>query len=569
MKSVSIYCDWALHDEVGDTVPLTEQMTMEVLDVLERWNSEHDVSFDYYLVDAWWFEQPGDGKTFKRSTWPNGFSKAAERMRSLGMKPGLWVPASGVHLAGYEPWEGSLDVNGTKSHCFFDGPYAQGFRDALFHLAETYGVRMFKFDSAHFYAVTLRFRYLDAGEIYDRNVAALREIIQDLRAAYPDMVILAYNVFWYIDGFIESTTEPPVCGVDTSWLDYVDYLYSGDPRLADVSFSSLRRSTDVYQDHMVYKFYRSGIPLSRIDDHGCMVGRTNCNYYLGKTGWRRTWIQSLARGNHKAHFYGDVHALNENDVRFLKKSRNIFFDLMNAGAETRTVGGVPCRSRWHGFLTGNATDGLLILVNSGASSVNASLSIEALRGAHVLFHDGEIVPVCSTAGDTISVELGPEQMVLIGLGLRAKVTAELGRNLDEEPIASKSSRVDAEFSVTDGVSFCVLKGSQLAPWGRDYNCLRVSFELRHLNHARRDIVPMKQKISEVLRIDVQADGMSVSPFSVVPDIDVWTGCSWITGMYPTVDLRNAESVSIRFDCPDRSVDSIEGIWFESRKFGRS
>ncbi len=374
-RPISIYCDWAMHDELGDTVRLTEELTMRALDALERW-AGLGVSFDYYLFDCFWFESPGDYMSFKADAWPDGPGRALDRIRALGMLPGLWLDTTGGRVSGHGPWKESLNVHDNWSYCLFDGPYGQGLQDAMLHACAEWGVRMFKFDFANFYAVSPRSAHMDAGEAYARNVEAFRGILHRVRAQYPDVVILAYNGFIYGRDYLGDTTQAVVPGIEDHWLDVIDYLYSGDPRPADVPCTSLRRAVDTYQDHMVYKFLRSGIPVSRIDDHGCMVGATNTIYYMGRQGVRRTWVQSLGRGGRKAHFYGDPTLLDDGDVRFLGAARALFFDLFEGDAVTRPVGGVPCQSPWHGFQTGGVQDGLLVLVNSTAERQEARLQAQ-------------------------------------------------------------------------------------------------------------------------------------------------------------------------------------------------
>jgi len=394
-QPLSIYCDWALHDELGDDVRLTEQMTMRVLDTFSRWKADHGVGFDYCLIDCFWFEQPGDYRSFNPETWPNGFGPARRRMEELGMTPGLWLDTTGGRVAGRDEWADSLDVNDGASHCLFDGPYAADLEDAMLHAIEQWGVGMFKFDFADFHAVSARRRDMARGEIYSRNVTALRSLCRRVRSKHPEVVMLAYNRFAYYDGYYSDTTGDIVPGVEPAWLDVMDYVYSGDPRPADVPCASLRRAVDMYQDHAVHKFHHSGLPLERIDDHGCMVGTTNTIYYLGKRGWRRTWLQSLGRGGRKAHFYGDVTLLSDEDVRFLGRARELFFDLFRQGAPTRMVGGVPCQSPWHGFRTGSAGDGLLVVVNATAEPLEMEFPLEGLEEAQVLFHDAGFEPRCS------------------------------------------------------------------------------------------------------------------------------------------------------------------------------
>ncbi|MHC4591252.1 MAG: alpha-amylase family protein, partial [Planctomycetota bacterium] len=507
MRPLSIYCDWALHDELGGDARLTEEMTMDVLDVLERWRAKHGVRFDYYVFDAFWFDQPGDYKSFHPDMWPNGFGPALQRIKALGMTPGLWFDVTGGQVLGHKPWEPSLDISGGRSYCLFDGPYGPGLQEGMRHAAEAWGVRLFKFDLANFYAVTEKFRDLDAGEIYARNVAAYRRVLEGVRAQFPDVVYLAYNGFDHVPGYMETTTGAVVPGIDPAWLDVLDYVYSGDTRPADTPCTSLSRSTTLYQDHMVYKFHRSGYPMARIDDCGCMVGNTNTIYYLGATGWRRNWVQHLARGSRKPHFYGDVHLLSDEDAAFVKAGADLFFDLYATGAETRMVGGVPCQSPWHGFLTGNADNGLLAVVNSTPARIEAAVSVDGLEAAHVLFHDEGWAPECEVRGDGLSVRLAPEQMALLGLGEKATDECVLGAEVGGDAVTPDSVRLDLPFVFAEGRAECTVPGSALAGPGRgEHSALRVSFRLRERNRAYRHAVSRDQVVTDAMTVSVEADG---------------------------------------------------------------
>jgi len=98
-RPFSIFCDWAMHDELGDNIELDEAMTLRALDTLERWRKSFGVTFDYYLLDAFWFDPGAPYTAFKKPHWPDGFTHASDRIRSLGMLPGLWydVNASWLH----------------------------------------------------------------------------------------------------------------------------------------------------------------------------------------------------------------------------------------------------------------------------------------------------------------------------------------------------------------------------------------------------------------------------------------------------------------------------------------
>jgi len=66
-KAIAIYGDWALHDEMGDKVELNEEMTHTALDRLEYWQKKHALKFDYYLIDAFWYDPEGNYQQFKKS----------------------------------------------------------------------------------------------------------------------------------------------------------------------------------------------------------------------------------------------------------------------------------------------------------------------------------------------------------------------------------------------------------------------------------------------------------------------------------------------------------------------
>ncbi len=575
-EPISIYCDWALHDELGDNVRLTEELTMGALDTLDRWQREHDVAFDYYLLDCFWFEQPGDYTSFDPETWPSGFEPARQRMQQMGMTPGLWLDTTGAAVAGWHPWQGgegdhgwgpwadSLDCRSGWSYCLFDGPYADGLCSAMVRAVEEWGVGMFKFDFANFYAVTERHRGLDAGEVYRRNVNAFKDILRRVRSVRRDVVFLAYNGFRYNRGYLDNTTDALVPGIEQHWLELIDWLYSGDPRPADLPCTSLRRAVDFYQDHMVRKFHHSRIPLDRIDDHGCMVGKTNTIYYFGARGFRRTWVQSLARGGRKAHFYGDPALLSDDDVEFLRRAQELFFNLFQSGAVTKPVGGVPCQSAGHGFLTGTGEDGVLLLANSSGAVRTATVPIKSLETAKVLFHDEGFVPECTVHRNVLSATLAPEQVALVGLGERADESFELGTNVGGDPVVARTHSVNLDWTHEDGVTACTLPVKRLVEAmdeGR-YDTLRVSFRLRQDGRAYRHAFERDKAPTETLRVECLADGTPVKATQLLPDVKVWSGCSWVTALYSMGDLSTATEASVSFHCPDPEPELFAEAWLQ-------
>ena len=532
-KPFSVYCDWGLHDELGDNIELDEKMTLSVLDRLEYWR-EKGVTFDYYLFDAFWFDPNGDYKQFKKTHWPNGFEKVREKIESLGMKPGLWFDVNGFTSPKNEAWKESLSTDG-RSYCLFDGPYASGFYDALVYAYKDWGIRMFKLDFANFRAVTPRLegKYTE-DDIYLKNTSALKEILKTFKSNSPEAVILAYNGYELIPGYITNTSLPIKKGIDPSWLEVFDYMYSGDPRPADTPCISFRRSLDLYQDHMVYKFNYSGLPFYRIDDHGCMIGDTNTIYYLGKKSWRRSWIMTLIRGSKKAHLYGNLHLLDDSDIEFLKSSRDLFFSLYKDGLETSIIG-VPLRDPWHGFLLGGSANGLLALVNSSPVSQFIEMHLPGIRKAKVLFKDAGRNIDMEISSDEISLVLAPEQMVLLGLGEMAD-SEDLGECRDEPvPIEERNANI-----VFRRISQNEFEGI----WNpTDDQFLRIAVQVFQNStalrlKAQKDGIKGKEPaIQDYISVSAYQEGLEIPVYGWEPDRAVWSGCSWMNVLY---DIRRLD-----------------------------
>lgn len=554
-RPFSVYCDWGLHDELGDNIELDEKMTLEVLDRLKYWK-EKGVTFDYYLFDAFWFDPKGDYKQFKKPHWTHGFERARKIIEELGMKPGLWFDVNGFTSPKNEIWKDSLTSDG-RSYCLFDGPYSEGFFDALVHAYKEWGIRMFKLDFANFRAVTPRLEgKLSEDDVYLKNTRALKDILRRFRVLCPEAIILAYNGYELIPGYITNTSYPVVKGIDPSWLEVFDYMYSGDPRPADIPCISFRRSVDLYQDHMVYKFNYSGLPLHRIDDHGCMIGDTNTIYYLGKKSWKRSWIMTLIRGSKKAHLYGNLHLLDDSDIEFLKRSKNLFFSLYEAGLETSIIG-APLRNPWHGFLLGGSQKGLLALVNSFPVSQLVELHLPGIKKVKPIFKDtGEDVNV-EVSLDTLSLTLAPEQMVLLGLGEIIDIE-DLGES-EDEPVPTEAKISNIEFR---RVSRDKIEGLWNPTEGQFF---RLSVQLfdrdiaLRLKAEKEGPSGKEPSIQDYISISLYQEDKEIPVYSWEPNRAVWSGCSWINLLYDIKSLRkdNPLKIVIRLNVEQNITPKIQ------------
>src|SRR4051812_15912417 len=64
-----VYNNWSSYDELSDNIPLTETLAIRELDEMIRL-ARAGVHFDYYMMDAFWFDPDGAYRTWRKPNWP-------------------------------------------------------------------------------------------------------------------------------------------------------------------------------------------------------------------------------------------------------------------------------------------------------------------------------------------------------------------------------------------------------------------------------------------------------------------------------------------------------------------
>ena len=149
---ISVYDNWAAYDELSDNVPLTEELSLKELSNVIRLRRD-GVRFDYYVMDAFWFDPDTGYRTWKKPNWPDGPDRWIKMCRKNGIKPGLWFSTNMlVHLKAVPKWHDSLNKDGTEMS-MFEGGFLPDFMDVLQFWYDR-GIRMFLFDFADMTAAT-------------------------------------------------------------------------------------------------------------------------------------------------------------------------------------------------------------------------------------------------------------------------------------------------------------------------------------------------------------------------------------------------------------------------------
>lgn len=88
----NIYITWGAHDQLSDSVKLTEELTNKELDAYLALRG-HGVKLDYFLMDMFWFSKHNLYRTFNED-WKNGHKAFFKKAKDNDVKLGLWLSAN-------------------------------------------------------------------------------------------------------------------------------------------------------------------------------------------------------------------------------------------------------------------------------------------------------------------------------------------------------------------------------------------------------------------------------------------------------------------------------------------
>lgn len=546
---ISVYDDWGAYDELSDHVPLTQDLAMRELDQVLRLKKA-GARFDYYVMDAFWFDPKGGYRTWKKPNWPNGPDAWIKKCQENDIEPGLWFSTNTlVHLDAAPQWRDSLNKQGTAMS-MFEGGFLPDFIDVLQYWHDR-GVRMFLFDFADMTAATPQSAAtLTKEEIVRRNSVALRQALEAFRRKNPDVVLEAFNGF----GGVMDTTYYPFPfkdPVDLEWLKAFDALYCGDPRPADVPEMNFWRTIDIYGDHQVRRYQQAGVPLERIDATSFMPGKTSTIYRRGFQEWKGSLILMLAHGGWINTTFGNLELMSSDDVRWYARVQSLFFHFQSEG-RVHTFGGIPGEAQPYGFGMLDATGSAYVAVNPAQNVARITLPLlardqAALGRGRILFRDAGFQPVL--AGN--SIELGPGQMAMVGYGKYASPAFDFG--VQQDVVIPRSIRpVAADFHSTGKGT---IEATIEAPAAGNLRLVMQTYSAD--GSLYRAWPPEATSMGKIFLLRAEQDGKDV-PIRINYDRVIWAGLSWAVGEIPATELRAGRPVKLTFQSTEKDPVNLEG-----------
>ena len=548
---VWVYNDWSSYDELSDNIPLTEQLAMKELEEIVRLK-KYGVHFDYYMMDAFWFDPDGGYRTWRKPNWPAGPERWIAACQKNGLKPGLWFSTNTLVKINAAPqWKDSLNAKG-GSISFSEGGFLPDFMEALQYWYDR-GIRMYKFDFVDFDAATPDGeKAYTKQEIRQHNQDAFREALKKFRTKNPDVMLVAFNGF---GGDMESTAGPfPFRNtIDLRWLEVFDSIYSGDPRPSDVQETNFWRSMDIYSDHMVRRYEQSGMPLERIDSTGMMIGNTGTIYYRKTNAWKGMLWGMMARGGWVNTIHGNLEFLDEEKARWFARAQRLYEKLQAAG-RTKSFGGIPGNVEPYGFASFDAAGAVYTVVNPAQSIQELELPkhsrVQGVMGTgRLIFCDGGFAP--ALRGNRVT--LGPGQIAAIGFGRYADASFDFG--VQEDVIIPRAiAPLDASFQLSGKNAIeAVIK----PPAKGD---LRILFQQRDENgnimRSWPGGPPNGKSVATVLKITVEQNGKPL-PIEIPYDKVVWSGLSWGAGEVRHKDFATGGPITIRCSSDEQGSVKLE------------
>lgn len=361
----AIYCDWGTYHDDRDkrpsTVPyLTEQLSKELLDELEKMKSDYGLEFDYFLTDAYWFDPKEAFRQFKKPNWPNGFAPVLSRIKQLGMKSGLWFDIGGSSL----DYQHTPGWTGPDRPCLSDAEFIDLYKEAIAFQERNNGLSLIKFDYTRIYCAHDRSQ--SSLSTFEKNVDGVVAICANARAVNPDVVIQIHNVYSRDPVAASTMYYDQASPVSPWWLLSCDSaVATGDVRMSEVpSVTSVRDSTICYTDQSIRSQWSSMTLLSGIHEGGDCVVR-HIGLASPNEGLTDAWLLSVMRGTMTPTMYGILNLLSESDKRFMAATLKLLRAHQDVISQTKPILGAPSKSEVYGYCAQSKDIAFVTIINPG------------------------------------------------------------------------------------------------------------------------------------------------------------------------------------------------------------
>jgi len=397
--------------DIGYFTPYTEAQALDRIHTFgEELSVKRGVKLDSFLFDDGWDDRSG-GWHFSKD-FPHGFVPLREAAAKYGAAPGMWLSPWGGYgppakerakrgaEAGYEVVDGGLALSGPK--------YYQRFHDAVMELVHKDGINQFKFDG------TGNADKVFPGSVFDSDFGAAIQLIEDIRAARPDL-------------FINLTTGTMA---SPFWLRYADSIWRDGEDDSETGVGTTRERWITYRDQQTYQNIVVRGPLYPINSlmlHGIIYAKENRKLNTDPGHDFANEVRSyFGTGTQLQEMYITPSLLSSQDWDVLADAAK--WSRANAGVlrDTHWIGGNPGRLDVYGWAAWTPDKAIITLRNPDArvqvAVIDLQRQLELPQDAARRF---SVRDVWKTGGDKLPAQLDADHADTIQLAPFEVLTLEL------------------------------------------------------------------------------------------------------------------------------------------------
>jgi hypothetical protein len=444
-RAISLYTPYGINNQWGGCPALTDVETLDITRTLEKLQQK-GLKFEYFTLDQGWLDPAANLTRFAPQCFPDGPAKTLERVRTLGMKFGLWFSVSGAgwSCGEYPPVQPSFNsslstdsapapveyrngyiANGGVSGqlCVASEPYFSILKDAVLYHIEHNGLKLFKLDIGNYYCNSTTHGHLPGKYSVEASYERLLDVARAAKKAEPDIYLMWY---WGVgsplfalhgDSIFESGLFME--GAGTTWFPA---LYFRDSVTLNLDQSTVFTKT---------------IPPINKDSLGVWLAETRWGNFMGNQRWRESLVMDLGRGNLLfPQLWGDINLLSERDIEWLVAITSLARKHEPLLLRPRKIVGDAWKNEVYGYSYFDGARGLVFLNNCHFTSrkallrLDSSLGLEAPSGTpvEIASHFPEWRSVLQDGGDgfkTGSVAelwLRPFEVLMLEIGPVSKNT---------------------------------------------------------------------------------------------------------------------------------------------------
>lgn len=517
-----VYGNWGLYDNMTPGDPkLDEALALRSVRDLRRVETLSGVKFQQYVMDAFWFKPGTHYRELDGEALPRGFAPLRKALREDGLDFGLWFD---LNFREDHPTDFSFEDNrlGTGTYCLACPRVYEAMESAILARVKEDGLKALKIDFAFFSCRNPEHDHAQ-GEVpsKEKGIKNFIRLVKAVKEAEPGLVFYCYNGFtFHLDSIARvHLGDAPAISPYWSWI--VDYVYCGDPRVDEIPTLREEKSLAGYTDSMIRHFHDSYFPLSSIDDHGTMIGRTGTIYYLGKETFRRSALLGLMRGERKLHLYGDLSLLDEADCAYLGFLSSLQKEADEKGWTPALLLGDPRKGEAYGYALASENEGFLSVFNPAEEGQSPVVSLPGWQGKEVvletLLRNGEKAEESKRAFGQATVDLPGGDYLL----LRFRVVEE--------------NRREEAFALKKGMS-----ATLLAPFDA----------LLALRFQTEEGIPLRS-------LRGIPDALSLQTAGAVEKKERWSGSSWC-------NIHVLENEETRLENRGEATIRVQALWKEER-----